>query len=102
MEAIEAVAEFDNSRDVNEGIAANPPAINAPENAPLTRDEFALLTVAVEDHGPQTPPDQTSRYETPHRPGTPPITGARFPGPRAARADLWPILEAMPKQSAGC
>ena len=31
MEAIEAATEFDNSRDVNEGIAT----INAPENAPI-------------------------------------------------------------------
>ena len=65
MEAIEALAEHDNSRNVNEELVL----INA-DNAPLTM------------HG--TSPG----HETPRRPGTPPITGARFTGSRLADSNI--------------
>ena len=65
MEAIEPLAEHDNSHHDNE--------------------ELVLINA---EYAPQTMRGTQQLHETPHRPGTPPITGARFPGSRFADSNI--------------
>ncbi len=65
MEAIEALAEHDNSHHDNE--------------------ELVLINA---EYAPQTMRGTQQWHETPHGPGTPPITEARFPGSRFADSNI--------------
>jgi hypothetical protein len=65
MEAMEALAGFDNSYHAS--------------------DELVLINT---DNAPQTPSGTQSLHWAQHRPGTPPITGARFSGSRLADSNV--------------